>query len=56
MDDPATYKLLERGDLGGVFQLESSGMRQIVKDLKPSGLEDISSSWPSTDRAPSMRG
>ncbi len=43
MDDPATYKLLERGDLGGVFQLESSGMRQIVKDLKPSGLEDISS-------------
>ncbi|MBE9109462.1 DNA polymerase III subunit alpha [Nodosilinea sp. LEGE 07298] len=43
MDDPATFKLLERGDLGGVFQLESSGMRQIVKDLKPSGLEDISS-------------
>jgi DNA polymerase-3 subunit alpha len=43
MDDPATFKLLERGDLGGVFQLESSGMRQIVRDLKPSGLEDISS-------------
>jgi DNA polymerase III subunit alpha len=43
MDDPATYKLLERGDLGGIFQLESSGMRQIVRDLKPSGLEDISS-------------
>jgi DNA polymerase-3 subunit alpha len=43
MDDPATYKLLERGDLGGVFQLESSGMRQIVRDLKPDGLEDISS-------------
>jgi DNA polymerase III subunit alpha len=43
MDDPQTFKLLERGDLGGVFQLESSGMRQIVRDLKPSGLEDISS-------------
>lgn len=43
MDDPATFKLLERGDLGGIFQLESSGMRQIVRDLKPSGLEDISS-------------
>jgi DNA polymerase-3 subunit alpha len=43
LDDPATFKLLERGDLGGVFQLESSGMRQIVRDLKPSGLEDISS-------------
>ncbi len=43
LDDPATYKLLASGDLAGVFQLESSGMRQIVKDLKPSGLEDISS-------------
>ncbi|MEM6839253.1 MAG: DNA polymerase III subunit alpha [Cyanobacteria bacterium P01_C01_bin.120] len=43
MDDPSTFKLLEKGDLGGVFQLESSGMRQIVRDLKPSGLEDISS-------------
>ncbi len=43
LDDPATYKLLAGGELAGVFQLESSGMRQIVKDLKPSGLEDISS-------------
>ncbi|WP_008308802.1 DNA polymerase III subunit alpha [Leptolyngbya sp. PCC 6406] len=43
MDDPATFKLLEKGDLGGIFQLESSGMRQIVRELKPSGLEDISS-------------
>ena len=42
-DDPATYDLLARGDLEGVFQLESSGMRQIVRDLKPSCLEDISS-------------
>ncbi|OIP74620.1 MAG: DNA polymerase III subunit alpha [Oscillatoriales cyanobacterium CG2_30_44_21] len=38
-----TYKLLEKGDLEGIFQLESSGMKQIVKDLKPSNLEDISS-------------
>jgi len=38
-----TYKLLERGDLEGVFQLESSGMRQVVRDLKPSSIEDISS-------------
>ncbi|MGF1514379.1 MAG: DNA polymerase III subunit alpha [Elainellaceae cyanobacterium] len=43
MNDPETYGLLARGDLAGVFQLESSGMRQIVRDLKPSGLEDISS-------------
>ncbi|MFN5388933.1 MAG: DNA polymerase III subunit alpha [Pseudanabaena sp.] len=38
-----TYKLLEKGDLEGIFQLESSGMKQIVKDLKPSNIEDISS-------------
>jgi DNA polymerase III subunit alpha len=43
MDDLDTYKLLGRGDLEGVFQLESSGMRQIVRELKPSGIEDISS-------------
>ena len=42
-DDPGTYDLLARGDLEGIFQLESSGMRQIVRDLKPSSLEDISS-------------
>ena len=41
--DPETYALLARGDLEGIFQLESSGMRQIVRDLKPSSLEDISS-------------
>jgi DNA polymerase-3 subunit alpha len=34
---------LGRGELEGVFQLESSGMRQVVRDLKPSNLEDISS-------------
>ncbi|HEY9664821.1 MAG TPA: DNA polymerase III subunit alpha [Allocoleopsis sp.] len=43
LDDPKTYQLLARGELEGIFQLESSGMRQIVRDLKPSGLEDISS-------------
>jgi DNA polymerase-3 subunit alpha len=42
-EDPQTYALLARGDLEGIFQLESSGMRQIVRDLKPSSLEDISS-------------
>jgi DNA polymerase-3 subunit alpha len=42
-NDPETYALLARGDLEGIFQLESSGMRQIVRDLKPSSLEDISS-------------
>ena len=42
-EDPDTFALLARGDLEGIFQLESSGMRQIVRDLKPSSLEDISS-------------
>ncbi len=42
-DIEKTYKILERGDLEGVFQLESSGMKQIVQDLKPSSIEDISS-------------
>lgn len=42
-DVQKTYKLLEQGDLEGIFQLESSGMRQIVRDLKPSNIEDISS-------------
>jgi len=39
--DDATFALLARGDLEGIFQLESSGMRQIVRDLSPSSLEDI---------------
>ncbi|TAE52733.1 MAG: DNA polymerase III subunit alpha, partial [Nostocales cyanobacterium] len=42
-DVAQTYALLESGDLEGVFQLESSGMKQIVRDLKPSNIEDISS-------------
>ena len=42
-EDKETFDLLSRGDLEGIFQLESSGMKQIVKDLKPSSLEDISS-------------
>ncbi len=35
LEDPEIYKLLARGELEGIFQLESSGMRQIVRDLKP---------------------
>jgi DNA-directed DNA polymerase III PolC len=42
-DVEKAYKVLEKGELEGIFQLESSGMRQIVRDLKPSSLEDISS-------------
>ena len=42
-DVKKTYELLEAGELEGIFQLESSGMRQVVRDLKPSNIEDISS-------------
>ncbi|MBD2346331.1 DNA polymerase III subunit alpha [Anabaena subtropica] len=42
-DVQKTYELLESGELEGIFQLESSGMKQIVRDLKPSNIEDISS-------------
>lgn len=40
-DDPKTYHMLGQADTTGVFQLESSGMRRVLKDLKPSSFEDI---------------
>ncbi len=42
-NDTKTFNLIGRGDLEGIFQLESSGMKQVVKDFKPNSLEDISS-------------
>jgi len=41
LDDPKTYELLCRGDTTGVFQLESSGMRDLVVRLKPENFNDI---------------
>jgi DNA polymerase-3 subunit alpha len=41
MDDAATFKLLASGETKGVFQLESSGMQQLFKDLRPDGFEDV---------------
>jgi DNA polymerase-3 subunit alpha len=41
-DDKEIYKLLSEGKTAGVFQLESSGFRQVIKELKPSSIEDIS--------------
>jgi DNA polymerase-3 subunit alpha len=40
-DDPKTYKLLGQAQTMGVFQLESSGMRDLLKKLEPQGFEDI---------------
>jgi len=41
LDDQATYEMLARGETAGVFQLESSGMRAILRDLRPEVFEDI---------------
>lgn len=41
LDDEATCALLARGDTPGIFQLESQGITQIVKDLKPTHFEDL---------------
>jgi DNA polymerase III subunit alpha len=40
-DDLDVFKMIARGDTTGVFQLESSGFREILKKLKPDCLEDI---------------
>ncbi len=41
LDDTKTYELLSRGEGTGVFQLESSGMKAILRELKPGVFEDI---------------
>lgn len=41
LDDQKTYLLLSRGDTTGVFQLESSGMRDVLRKLKPTRFEEI---------------
>ncbi|WP_270179565.1 DNA polymerase III subunit alpha [Alkalihalobacillus sp. CinArs1] len=41
MDDDGTFSLLKAGDTTGVFQLESDGMRQVLRKLKPTEFEDI---------------
>ncbi|MBR0026814.1 MAG: DNA polymerase III subunit alpha, partial [Clostridia bacterium] len=40
-DDPKVYSMISRGDTDGVFQLESSGMRQFMSQLRPDCFEDI---------------
>jgi DNA polymerase-3 subunit alpha len=41
LDDPASYELLQAGESAGVFQLESTGMRSVLKGLRPDTFEDI---------------
>ncbi len=40
-DDPAVYELISSGNTLGVFQLESSGMRQFMMNLRPDCFEDV---------------
>ena len=41
LDDSSTYRMLSQGDTVGVFQLESSGMRDVLRGLRPDRFEDI---------------
>ncbi len=41
MSDPEVYKLWAEGKTSGIFQFESAGMTNFMKELKPDGLEDI---------------
>ena len=41
IDDPKVYKLFSKGQTEGIFQFESSGMKQMLMNLKPTALEDL---------------
>ena len=41
LDDAKTYAMLQRGDSNGVFQFESSGMREALRQVKPTEFEDL---------------
>ena len=41
LDDKKVYKMLSKGNCAGIFQLESEGMKDLVKRLKPENIEDI---------------
>jgi len=41
LEDTKTYELLSQGNTAGVFQLESAGMRNVLRELKPNKFEDI---------------
>ncbi|KXV59068.1 DNA polymerase III subunit alpha [Acetobacter tropicalis] len=41
LSDPATYEMLSKGDTAGVFQFEGAGMRDVLKQMRPTRLEDL---------------
>ena len=41
LDDQRTYAMLQRGEASGVFQFESSGMREALRQVRPTEFEDL---------------
>jgi len=41
LDDPKTFQLIQEGKTSGVFQLESDGLKEVLRKLKPDKFEDI---------------
>ncbi|HWY97957.1 MAG TPA: DNA polymerase III subunit alpha, partial [Bacteroidia bacterium] len=41
LDDKKTYEMFQRGEMIGIFQFESQGMQQYMKELKPTNIEDL---------------
>jgi len=41
IDDPATFKLLRAAETTGIFQLESRGMKDLIRRLLPDGINDV---------------
>jgi len=41
LEDAKTYEMLQRGEAAGVFQFESSGMREALRQVKPTEFEDL---------------
>ncbi len=40
-EDPKTFEMLQKGDAGGVFQLEGQGMRDVLRQMRPDRFEDL---------------
>ena len=41
LDDPKTFELIDNANVMGIFQLESSGMRNLIRQMKPRTFEEI---------------
>jgi DNA polymerase-3 subunit alpha len=41
LDDAKTYEMLQRGEAGGVFQLEGQGMRDVLRQMRPDRFDDL---------------